>query len=139
MMTTMRLEMNHKMNLKLALAGLALTFSSGLYAQALFVAPTGDVGIGTDQPFTSLEVTRSDGTARILVSETTDVKGPRSLFEILNNGNPEFRMTNTGNDNSWSFSAGLRFVVKNNAGVWVSRITDTGDMEITGVLTDYAN
>jgi len=98
-------------------------------------AQTGYIGMNVDTPTAPLHVVRSDGLARILVEETNRTQGPRDLFEIKNNGNPEFRMTNTGNGNSWLFSAGLRFVVKNNAGIWVSRITSTGDMEITGSLT----
>jgi len=98
-------------------------------------AQTGYIGMNVDTPTAPLHVARSDGLARILVEETNGTRGPRDLFEIKNNGNPEFRMTNSGNGNSWLFSAGLRFVVKNNAGIWVSRITSTGDMEITGSLT----
>jgi len=96
---------------------------------------SGHVGLGTSAPVAPIHVQRDDGNAKILVEESHRTQGPRTLFEIKNNGNPEFRMTNTGNSNSWVFSAGLRFVVKNNAGDWVSRITDTGDMEITGSLT----
>ncbi|MBE9548235.1 MAG: hypothetical protein IMF09_02425, partial [Proteobacteria bacterium] len=115
-------------------AGLLLAFSMAASAQ-MHVAASGDVGVGTLTPANSLHILRDDSTARILVEEASGTKTARTLFEIKNNGNPEFRMSNTGNGNSWLFSAGLRFVVKNNAGVWVSRISDTGDMEITGSLT----
>jgi len=98
-------------------------------------AQTGYIGMNKPTPTAPLHVARSDGLARILVEETNGTQGPRDLFEIKNNGNPEFRMSNSGNGNSWLFSAGVRFVVKNNAGIWVSRITSTGDMEITGSLT----
>ncbi len=126
--------MNNKTLNSMLVTGFSLAFSMGVNAQ-MHIAPSGDVGVGTVLPASSVHVLRSDGTARILVEETNGVKGPRDLFEIKNNGNPEFRMTNSGNGNSWVFSAGLRFVVKNNAGAWVSRITKTGDMEITGSLT----
>ena len=128
--------MKNRNLLSMIAASATLAFSMGVSAQALYVTPSGDVGVGTDAPLSSLEVTRSDGTAQILVTETNASQGPRSLFEIQNNGNPEFRMTNSGNGNSWLFSAGLRFVVKNNLGDWVSRVNANGDMEITGVLTE---
>lgn len=98
-------------------------------------AETGFVGIGAHTPTTPLHVQRNNGTAQILVEEANVSKAARTLFEIKNNGNPEFRMSNTGNGNSWLFSAGLRFVVKNNAGDWVSRVDANGNMEITGALT----
>jgi hypothetical protein len=120
----------------LAFAGLVLSMSQYAVADdAIHVTPAGDVGFGTNTPITSVEVVRSDGSAKISVVETNLTKGPRDLFEIINNGNPEFRMTNSGNGNSWLFSSGLRFVVKNNAGDWVSRVDVDGNMEITGTLT----
>jgi hypothetical protein len=84
-------------------------------------------------------VRRTDGTAAILVEEASGTKLARDLFEIRNNGNPEFRMTNTANSNSWVFSAGLRFVVKNNAGVSVAQIESNGDMQINGSLTELSD
>jgi hypothetical protein len=98
-----------------------------------------NLGLGTSSPTSALHIARIDGTARILVEDVDPTQGPRDLFEIKNNGNPEFRMTNSGNDNSWVFSAGKRFVVKNDAGDWVSRIEDTGDMEIAGILTQLSD
>ncbi|WP_191621414.1 tail fiber domain-containing protein [Marinihelvus fidelis] len=97
------------------------------------------IGNGTTMPLAPLHVARDDGTAMILVSDSGPVQGPKTLFEIENNGNPEFRMTNTANNNSWVFSAGLRFVVKNNLGDWVMRVTDTGDLEIGGSLTEVSD
>ncbi len=126
--------MNNCKLVRIITLGVALTLSMGANAQ-MHVDAAGKVGIGTLTPGQSLHVVRNDGSARILVEELNAVKGPRALFEIKNNGNPEFKMTNTGNGNSWSFSAGQRFVVKNNTGAWVSRLTSTGDFIITGSIT----
>jgi hypothetical protein len=120
------------LTLTVLLAGLLHSVMAA--AQAMYITPDGDVGVGTDAPLAPFEVTRGDGTARILVSDTVGTQGARTLFEILNNGNPEFRLTNTGNGNSWVFSAGRRFVVKNNAGDPVMRVTDTGDLELLGTV-----
>ncbi|WP_224784937.1 tail fiber domain-containing protein [Marinihelvus fidelis] len=90
-------------------------------------------------PLAPLHVQRDDGTANVLVVENSVDQGPRTLFEIENNGNPEFRMTNTAMGNSWVFSAGLRFVVKNNQGDWVMRVTDTGNLEIGGTLLEMSD
>jgi len=112
--------------------GIGEIYGTGGAATTTFFGP---VGIGTDAPAATLNVVGSDGSTKIVVEESNATQGPRTLFEIKNKGNPEFRMTNSGNSNSWLFSAGLRFVVKNNAGDWVSRVTADGDMEITGELT----
>ncbi|KAA9129772.1 hypothetical protein F3N42_14040 [Marinihelvus fidelis] len=97
------------------------------------------VANGTTDPLAPLHIFRDDGTASVLVVENSADQGPRTLFEIENNGNPEFRMTNTAMGNSWVFSAGLRFVVKNNQGDWVMRVTDTGKLEIGGTLLEMSD
>ncbi|MBE9550302.1 MAG: hypothetical protein IMF09_12930 [Proteobacteria bacterium] len=107
----------------------------GAPSSALVVAAGGNVGVGDLSPDAALNIERSDGSAQILVQETNGASEARDLLVLENNGNPEIRMTNTGNSNSWVMSAGLRYVVKNNAGAWVSRIESNGDMEISGSLT----
>jgi hypothetical protein len=126
--------MNNRNLFSLIAAGAAMTFSMGVSAQALYVTPSGDVGVGTNAPLSSFEVTRSDGTAQVLVTETNGSQAPRTLFEIKNNGNPEFTMTNSGNSNSWRFSAGLNFVVKSDSGLRASVLSPTGDLTILGSI-----
>jgi hypothetical protein len=78
---------------------------------ALYVTPEGDVGLGTDLPDSAFHLVRDDETARLLVEEQNAIQDPRTFFEIKNKGNPAFRMTNSGNGNSWLFIAGTRFVL----------------------------
>jgi hypothetical protein len=47
---------NSKKLLKTLVAGLMLTFSVGVNAQALYVTPNGDIGVGTDTPESLLHV-----------------------------------------------------------------------------------
>ncbi|MBE9548553.1 MAG: hypothetical protein IMF09_04025 [Proteobacteria bacterium] len=107
----------------------------GAPSSSIYIDVDGDVGIGDASPDASFNVVRSSGTAQILVQEENGTSAARDLLVLENNGNPEIRLTNTGNSNSWVMSAGLRYVIKNNAGAWVSRIESNGDMEITGSLT----
>jgi hypothetical protein len=97
-------------------------------------AQTGFVGIGAATPTAGLHLWRSDENAKILVEENNGSQAPRTLFEIKNNGNPEFTMTNSGNSNSWRFSAGLNFVVKSDSGLRVSVLSPTGDLTILGSI-----
>lgn len=101
---------------------------------SLYVNTNGFIGLGNASPQAHLHVRDTSGDTAMKVEEANGTTTPRDLLILENNGNPEIRLTNTANDNSWLFSAGLRFVIKNNDGEWVSRITDTGDMEITGEL-----
>lgn len=77
-----RLAVNSEHVIKTIFISLMLTFSVGVSAQALYVAPSGDVGVGTDTPTSALHILRNDQTARLLIEETTDVLGPKDLFEI---------------------------------------------------------
>ena len=131
-----------------------LAFSVGVNAQALYVTPTGDVGIGTDVPISSLEVTRDDGTARISVSETNVTTAPRSILELYNNGPVGFNMYDISGD-TWRFAAqtvgfrislagsgGPEFEVNKLGGMKVGpgaatafELTPTGNLTISGTLT----
>jgi len=73
-------------------AGVTLAFSMGVSAQALYVAPSGDVGIGTLSPGSPLEVRRSDGTAKILIDEQSGITTVRTLFLVKNNGSTKFAL-----------------------------------------------
>jgi hypothetical protein len=106
----------------------------GAPSSAIDIAASGNVGLGTSGPEERLHVVDNTD-AKVLVENGNATKTARDLFELKNNGNPEFRMTNTGNGNSWRFSAGLNFVIKNTDGDFVSTLSPTGDLAITGSLT----
>ncbi len=52
-----------------------------------------------------LHVLRSNGTAQILVEETTAAVSPRNMFELRNNGPIGFNMTNSNLAQTWRFAA----------------------------------
>jgi hypothetical protein len=58
----------------------------------------GDVGIGTSTPTQALHVERDDGTARLLVEETSTTEDSRVLTDLVNNGPALARFTNTAAD-----------------------------------------
>jgi hypothetical protein len=62
-----------------------------------------NVGIGTTAPSSPLHVHRADGTARLLVEETTASTAVRTLFQLANNGAPRFALKNHTSGVEWSF------------------------------------
>ena len=133
--------MKNSVTMKWALVGLALTFSTGLYAQALYIAPTGDVGIGTELPISSLEITRDDGTAQVLVNETSVEAAPRTLFQLRNPGNTKCGVFNPDADVQWSFAnpgSGFR-LSRQGSGVVEMEITNDGNLIIAGLLTEESD
>ena len=73
---------------------------------SLVIDQVGAVGLGTESPAAALHVKRSDGTAQVLVEETSGASAQRTLFKIKNKGQTEFRIENTDTANEWIF--GLR-------------------------------
>jgi len=103
-------------------------------AQTTFLGP---VGIGTDAPSATLEVTQSDGTSQILVKETSSTPGPRTLFRLSNEGNTKFGVLNTEAGVEWAFAnpgTGFR-LSRQGSGVVEMEIFNNGDMKIAGSLT----
>ena len=67
----------------------------GAPSSAIDVAASGNVGIGASSPSQSLHVRRTDGSAKILVEETSTTKTARSLLELNNNGNTFITLTDS--------------------------------------------
>ena len=122
--------MSDNIILRMTTLGIMLVFSIGVSAQALYVTPTGDVGVGTDLPISSLEVTRADGTAKVLVNETSNTSSPRTLFQLSNKGNTKFGVLNTDAGVEWSFAnPGSAFrVSRQGSGEVEMELFNNGDM-----------
>ena len=71
--------------------------TAGAPQGALVVAPNGNLTIGNAGPIptASLRVRRGNGTAKLLVQESSGTVAPRALMELRNNGPVDFTMINT--------------------------------------------
>jgi hypothetical protein len=102
----------------------------------------GDVGIGTATPTQALHVERDDGTARLLVEETSSTEDRRVLADLVNNGPALARFTNTAADGQ-DWQAGNRdatdFVIEPSGGFDAFTLTPSGDATAAGALLQNAN
>lgn len=125
----------------LMFTGLALATSQFVVAQdAIHVTSVGDVGFGTNTPTAAVEVLRSDGSAKILVSET-GAAAPRTLFQLSNPGNTKFGILNTEAGVEWAFAnpgTGFR-LSRQGSGVVEMEILNNGNMVISGTLTELSD
>ena len=132
--------MSNRSLFSIIIASLILAFSTGASAQALYVTPSGDVGVGTDLPISSLEVTRDDGSTQVLVNDTSETTGERILFQLENKGNTKFGILNRATGVNWAFvnSPLDSFrISRQGSGTVEFEVWDNGDVTISGVLTDY--
>jgi hypothetical protein len=113
----------------------------GAPTSSVDISADGDVGVGTASPANSLHVSRSDGTAKILVEENSGTATSRELLELRNLGGVAFILDDENDASKWSTSAiGSSYNINNQAvaGTEVT-ITSTGSMTITGTLTQNSD
>ncbi|MFZ1752667.1 MAG: hypothetical protein WBO46_23075 [Caldilineaceae bacterium] len=98
---------------------------------------TGDIGVGIQSPTASLHVRRTNGSAKILVEETS-ATGDQILGEFKHNGIPRVELTDTRvNGTSWGLGVtGAEFFIYPRATFPLTPFIfkDTGDLEISGGL-----
>jgi len=102
-------------------------------AERMIITNTGNVGIGTNSPSNSLHVKRSDGTAQMLVEETSSTAAWRTMAEWTNNGGVQLNLT----DRNAFGGTGVKWSVQNVNAQW--RISDVGDSTLEMVLNQAGN
>jgi hypothetical protein len=107
---------------------------------ALVIADTNNIGLGTTTPAVPLHIRRSDGTAQLLIEDTGVANGNLSMMQLTNNsGRARMQFTSVGNPSQtgdWSISSGLTFVLQerlNGQNVFI--MDNAGNLAITGQLT----
>lgn len=96
---------------------------SGLYA----------LGLGTNSPAAPLEVSRRNGSAQVMVSETSATVAERQLLRLENNGPVTMRLLDTDAGQGWDVIAGDAFAVAE--GGDVPLVVQSGTPTDTLVLT----
>ena len=129
-------------------------------SSSLTIDGDGDVGIGLLDAEASLHVMRNDGTARLVVEEASSTTADRSLMRLTNNGPSRLEFTNTDSGRTWSLVADFNnqfqirqngpntanFAIRengtfsfNNGGQSVMALLPTGNLRISGVLTEQSD
>jgi hypothetical protein len=84
-----------------------LVYATGVAAQAMYVNPEGNVGIGLDAPLSPLHIFRADATQQFLLldSNQVDVTQDRPMIKLINNGGIRFQFDNEVQGTAWRFQA----------------------------------
>jgi len=110
-------------------------------AEALNVSANGNVGIGTNAPSASLEVTRTDGSAKIRVIERSSTKASRTLLQLNNKGTSWLEMKDRKKGVTWAAgNSGGDFVIKRYGSAERELvIMPGGNATLAGALTELSD
>jgi hypothetical protein len=95
------------------------------------------VGIGTTAPAAPLHISRDDGTAQLLVKNTSTVPKAANMFELNNFGPVQFHMINQQTGVDWTFRNNFRksFVIQAVGATIQFELNKDGDLAIAGDLS----
>lgn len=112
----------------------------GAPTSSIDIAASGNVGIGTASPSKPMHISRSNGTAGLLVEETGGVSG-QALIEMKNNAAVRLYMRNTGvTQQLWAIRHNGNFQINTNDDSTVEfSLASTGDLTIGGALTQNSD
>ncbi|MBD9404887.1 endosialidase-like protein [Acidovorax delafieldii] len=114
---------------------LPLRIRPGAPTSSLDIAASGNVGLGTASPAAALHVLRTDGTAQVLVQETSGTAAQRTLLNLTNNGPATLRFT-TAAATGWDMTAGTTLTLATQgAGTPQLTLAANGNLAITGTLS----
>jgi hypothetical protein len=117
----------------------------GADSSSIAIGANNNVGVGAGtSPDAALHVERNDGTAQVLVKDTSAAAGNLTMLLLDNaGGRPRFQMTGAGNagqTGDWSISAGDTFVLQDRiSSINAMVIEQSGNMTITGALTQNSD
>jgi len=107
---------------------------------AIYIDSDGDIGMGAGtSPDTALHVSRSNGTAKILVEDTSGTSSTRNMLALVNNGGSSITMENTNTNLKWRIfhdTASTNFKLSSNFDGDDELVLDTaGNLTLEGTLT----
>jgi len=126
------------------IAGMFL--STSVLAQAMYVNPEGNVGVGIQTPLAPMHIYREDATAEFLYlqSDAAGAAQDRAMMFLANNGGIRFEFNNAALGTAWRFQAATgnqdNFeITKVGTGQIELRLDGAGNLDIQGVLTENSD
>ncbi|CUH63463.1 hypothetical protein TG4357_00688 [Thalassovita gelatinovora] len=112
----------------------------GAPTSAIYIDSDGDIGMGAGtSPDTALHVSRSNGTAKILVEDTFGTTATRNMLALVNNGGSSITMENSNTSFKWRIfhdTASEEFRLTSNTDSDEEFVLDTsGNLTLEGTLT----
>ncbi len=120
---------------------LPLRIRPGAPTSSIDISASGNVGAGTSAPPTSLHVQRSDGTAKLLIEETSATAMQREIAEFRNDGGVTVIYKDSTVAERWNIGTNGHNVIMNNQSNGGIEFTlgNTGNLTIAGTLTQNSD
>jgi hypothetical protein len=119
---------------------LSFRIRPGAPTSSIDIAGNGNVGVGIASPAASLHVNRTDGTAQVLIQETSGVAATRRLLDLQNNGGVRMRLSDNSTATTWAYqNIGTQFLIDANGGGNEFALTTAGNLTISGTLTQNSD
>lgn len=122
----------------LVCAGLFAVSSGAVYGDVA-VDASGNLGVGTETPGSSIHVLRGDNTAQVQVEETSP-STKQVMFNLIHAGFPQFNFVDTATNDTWTFrlteitGESAFSVSKTGTGDSEFRVYEDGDADLRGTL-----
>lgn len=111
----------------------------GAPSSSIDIAGSGNVGIGFTSPDTKLHVRSTSGNAAAKIEEASGTLSDRQMLTLTNNGGARIDFINTNSGADWRFATEHLndniIMTKIGSGGVEFRLSNTGDLEISGSLT----
>lgn len=115
----------------------------GAPTSSIDIAASGRVGVGTNNPAASLDVTRADGSTRLRVAESNSTVETRTLAALENNGPVRLELLDGDAEVGWAIAttaAGSVALTPVGPSALPSLVlADHGDLTVSGVLQQTAD
>ncbi|MGK0188743.1 MAG: hypothetical protein ACI9R3_004557 [Verrucomicrobiales bacterium] len=108
----------------------------------LYLENTGDVGVGTNAPDSSLHVRRTNETAKVHIQEVNATTAKRTLLQLTNSGQPTITYTDTAATNEWEtyVKTNDRFIINHTANAGFEfQLTSGGNLVTTGTVNGVSD
>jgi hypothetical protein len=113
----------------------------GAPTSSIDISADGDVGVGTASPSSSFHVSRSDGTAKILIEENSGANASRELLELKNLGGVAFILDDESDPSRWTTTnQGSNYLINNQANGGIEfTLSSTGNLTTLGTVNGVSD
>lgn len=138
--------MNNRILIPVISLLVALVYATGVAAQAMYINPEGNVGLGLETPMSPMHVYRNNATQEFLFLESNEegTVQDRAMMYLANNGGIRFEFNNPALGTAWRFQAatggGDNFeVTKVGTGTIEFRVDADGNAHLAGLLFESSD